>query len=485
MALRGGAVMSLLGRRSSTAWAVRPPAVAGTFYPGDPEVLSLEVANLLDSVPDPGIEGRVVAVVSPHAGYPYSGRVAAHGYAALAGQTFRRVVLLSPCHVESFRGASVFDGQAYETPLGRVPVDRAFGRRLAETTPLVRICDLGHRVDRSGRGEHALEVQLPFLQEVLGDFQLVPIVMGEQGFEIGGRLGLVLARLADDETLIVASSDLSHYHPYEEAVRLDRGVVRAVESCDYFSLFHNLEAGQCEACGGAAIISALVAAQRRGANQAKVSSYANSGDVPPYRRDGVVGYLSAVFVQSDSAPGPWTPGPGERNALLDICRRAVEAATRGLEYKPEPAPEFDRPGTVFVTLRSRGRLRGCVGNTVAREPLHLAVANAGANAALSDHRFPPVDEEELDGLHFDISLLSPFRLLEDVNEIRIGRDGLLVERDRCRGLLLPQVATENGWDTGTFLEQTCLKAKLKRDAWRDPESFLYAFTATVFGGDFR
>ncbi len=477
--------MSLLGRRSSTDWAVRPPAVAGTFYPGDPEVLSLEVENLLNSVPDPGIEGRIVALISPHAGYPYSGAVAAHGYAALAGRAVRRVVLLSPCHVESFRGASVFDGEAYKTPLGRIPVDRAFRKRLAEATSMIRISDLGHRVGPSSRAEHALEVQLPFLQHVLGDFQLVPIVMGDQSFETCYGLGLALARSIDDDTLIVASSDLSHYHPYAEAIRLDRKVVQAVEHWDYFSLFHNLDDGDCEACGGGPIVSALVAAQRHGANRAQVLRYANSGDVPPYRRDGVVGYLSAVISRSDTAPDLWAPDPEERETLLDICRRAVEAAVSGWLFDPEPEPGLDHPGAVFVTLRTGECLRGCVGNTVARDPLYLAVAAAASNAARTDHRFLPVAEEELDELRCHISLLSPFRLIEDADEVQIGRDGLMLQRSRSRGLLLPQVAVENRWDALTFLEQTGLKAGLERGAWRDPESLLFAFSTTVFGGDLR
>ena len=186
--------------------------------------------------------------------------------------------MISPSHYESFSFTSVYDGDAYTTPLGTVAVDKAFAAKLAQAGPSLKLSNRGHEVSGQQR-EHALEVQLPFLQRALGDFELVPVVMGEQSYEMSRALGVALAKLATSDTLIVASSDLSHFHKYEEANVLDRKPLRAVEAWDYFSLSRNLAAGAWEACGGGPIVAAMIAAERLGATQAALLKYANSGDV--------------------------------------------------------------------------------------------------------------------------------------------------------------------------------------------------------------
>lgn len=463
---------------------VRRPAVAGLFYPGAPEELALTVDALLSAVEPRSIEGRILALISPHAGYPYSGHVAAHGFSSLRQQQPKRVVVIAPSHVEAFQGAAAFSGRAYATPLGEVPVDREFAEQLVRMDA-IRFSESGHGVPAGGRGEHALEVQLPFLQRVLGDFSVVPIVQGDRNMTTSRRLGHALAERMDEETVIVASSDLSHYHPYEQAQILDRRVSDYLCTWDYFSLRGSLDAGECEACGSGPIITAMIAAQEYGGDLVEILHSANSGDVAPFRRDGVVGYLSAVFALSGQNREDGSAPLSDRNRgrLLEIARESVRRAVHGddpVDLLDVDSP-LELPGAAFVTLRREGRLRGCIGSVVAREPLGRAVAAAAAAAALRDPRFSPVSAAELDQIDCHISVLAPFRLLRHPLKIEIGRHGLLVERGGQRGLLLPQVAGEQGWNPEIFLEQTCLKAGLEPTAWRDPATSVYAFTAQMIG----
>ncbi|MGB9203488.1 MAG: AmmeMemoRadiSam system protein B, partial [Terriglobales bacterium] len=261
---------------------VREAGVAGGFYPADPKTLAVMIDDMLAHASQPPINDPILAVVAPHAGYQFSGPVAAYTYAALKGRKFSRVVVIAPSHYEAFDFTSVYDGDAYATPLGTVPVDKAFAKQLVQMSPTIKFSSQGHTPTKEG-AEHALEVELPWLQRVLGDFELVPVVMGDQSYENSRALGVALAKLIqgkdkDKNTLIVASSDLSHYHPYDEAVKIDHKTLGALQAWDYFSMSRNFEARIWEACGGAPIVAAMIAAERMGANQAVVLKYANSGD---------------------------------------------------------------------------------------------------------------------------------------------------------------------------------------------------------------
>jgi AmmeMemoRadiSam system protein B/AmmeMemoRadiSam system protein A len=442
---------------------------------------SLENANV-PQLPTP------VAIVSPHAGYVYSGHVAGHNYALLRGRTLERVVVISPSHVESFQGASVYDGGGYATPLGVIPVDVDFAKRLAESSPRISMSGNGHDHQQRQRGEHALEVQLPFLQRVLTDFRLVPIVMGEQSYETCRALGVALANMIDGPgTIIVASSDLSHFHGYDEAVRLDSKVCGAVERWDYYSLSRNFSTRTWEACGGGPIVAAMIAAERLGANKAIVLDYANSGDVPVGDRDRVVGYMSAAFVRDPDAPDfdvaiDLQLSAKEKKRLLQMARQSVEGAvTKGkvVDVQGDSGVLDDDLGA-FVTLKINGQLRGCIGYVVPMKPLCETVRDVAAFAAVRDRRFEPVSVEELDELEYEISVLSPIRRVTDVDKIVVGKHGLLIKNGDREGLLLPQVAAERGWDTETFLAHTCRKAGLPEAAWKDVPTDIFAFTAVVF-----
>jgi AmmeMemoRadiSam system protein B/AmmeMemoRadiSam system protein A len=452
------------------------------------------IDDLLARVSLPPIDGPILAAVAPHAGYPYSGPVAAYTFAALrnqidAGRHYSRVVVIAPSHYVAFGFTSVYDGDAYETPLGVVPVDKKFARQLARMSSTIRLSGEGHTPTPAG-GEHAIEVELPWLQKVLGNFELVPIVMGDQSYESSRALGVALAKLIHDGgmdggTLILASSDLSHYHPYDEAETIDHETLHALEEWDYFSMSRNFQTRVWEACGGAPIVAAMIAAERMGANRAMTLKYLNSGDTSG-DRSRVVGYSADVFVKSPRAADAQTPfslTDAEKAELLALARKSVETMVRQKEpYMPEPSTSetLDREYGAFVTITKAGALRGCVGYTSPAKPLYVTVRDTATLAALRDPRFPPVTADELPQLAYEISVLSPLRRVTDPEQIEVGRDGLLVKNGDSEGLLLPQVPAEQHWGRQTFLEQTCVKAGMRRDCWKDEKTDIFRFTAVVF-----
>jgi AmmeMemoRadiSam system protein A len=366
-------------------------------------------------------------------------------------------------------------------------LDKEFARRLATLNPLIKLSDRGHG-EVAGRGEHALEVQLPFLQRVLGPFRLVPIVMGDQNYDLSRALGVSLAKLMQGtNTLIVASSDLSHFHPYDEAVRLDRKTLNAVEEWDYFNMSRNFERRIWEACGGGPIVAAMIAAERLGANRAKILKYANSGDVTS-EKGRVVGYGAVALVAEESRTGPKVPEfslrQREKDELLKIAKKSVEIAVKERTLYKCAAPgiaSLEQDRGAFVTLKKKGQLRGCIGYIAPAKALYLTVRDVAAAAAVEDPRFEPVMPSELGDLEYEISVLSPLRRVTDVKQIQVGRHGLIVNKGNYEGLLLPQVPTEQRWDRMTFLGQTCVKAGLPTNAWKDEETDIFSFTALVFG----
>jgi AmmeMemoRadiSam system protein B len=269
---------------------VRPSVLAGTWYPGSQDALAKSIAGYVSRVKPPHIDGKLKAVIVPHAGHMYSGQVAAHAYRLLEGSQFRRVILVGPSHRVAFEGVSVNLQSGYKTPLGVVPIDQKMAKRILDSGPYIRWLRIAHA------HEHCLEIQLPFLQTVLNDFQIVPILMGQQDYTTCSRLANTLVQVmgGSEDTLILASSDLSHFHPYDRARALDLEFIKHVKGFDPEGLARDLSAGKCEACGGGPVITTLLAARKLGADRAFVLNYANSGDITGDHRS-VVGYMSAAL----------------------------------------------------------------------------------------------------------------------------------------------------------------------------------------------
>jgi AmmeMemoRadiSam system protein B/AmmeMemoRadiSam system protein A len=434
--------------------AVRPAAVAGTFYPDAPAVLRRTIDGMLAAARPVARPAQVKALIVPHAGYAYSGPVAASAYARVAGlrDRIRRVVLLGPAHRVYVRGLALPDAERFATPLGEVELDRA-GMRVLRDLPQVAVNAAAHRM------EHSLEVQLPFLQTVLDEFILLPLAVGEA---TASEVAEVLEHVwGGDETLIVVSSDLSHFLPAAQARRVDRGTADAILAFDA-RLDHE------QACGATPVNGLLRAARRHGLHAVELD-LRNSADTAgdPQR---VVGYAAFAF---EAAAGAEQPGEAEKGETLLWLARSEIGARLG-QAAPRPAEKAwlrDR-GASFVTLTCAGALRGCVGTLAAHRPLGTDVRENAAAAAFHDPRFMPLSREELPGVRVEVSLLSPMQPIEVPDErgalatLRPHVDGVVLEYGRHRGTFLPQV-WEQLPEPAEFLAQLKRKAGLPLDFWAE------------------
>jgi AmmeMemoRadiSam system protein B/AmmeMemoRadiSam system protein A len=445
----------------------RPPAVAGYFYPGSAGDLAGTVQGLLAAVSIPDGEPAPKAIIAPHAGYIYSGAVAASAYARLrpARGRITRVVLAGPAHRIALRGLAVPSAESFTTPLGAVPVDRESIAKLL-TLPQAIVSDDAHA------GEHSLEVHLPFLQAVLGEFAIVPFVVGAaNAAEIAQALDLVWG---GPETLVVVSSDLSHYLDYRTAQRIDAATTQAIER------LRPGDIGRDQACGRIPILGLLELAQRRGL-ACRTVDLRNSGDTAG-TKDRVVGYGSYLFYEQ---------GASDRlrekhgKTLLEVAKASVSHGLEGGRALPvsphEFAPELREHGASFVTLKTDGQLRGCVGSPQAWRPLIEDVAENAFRAAFADSRFMPLTREEWPGVDLSISVLTPAVPLacnseaELLRAIRPGVDGLILADENRRGLFLPAV-WEQLADPVEFVRQLKRKAGLSPDHW-SANTRVFRFTA--------
>ena len=271
---------------------IRRSVIAGSWYPGNPSVLRGDIGLYFKKVPDREVPGEVIGLVVPHAGYMYSGQVAAYAYKLVYGKKYDVVILIGPSHRVAFRGVSVYPQGGYETPLGVVPVDHEIAAEIIKATDVVVDYPPAHEQ------EHSLEIQLPFLQVALGEFNFVPLVMGEQSREVCHKLASAIHQVSRDRrVLLVASTDLSHFYEYEQARRIDAAVVDSIRKNDAEELLKKLDQKKAEACGGGPMVTMMLAVKLLGAGESELLRYANSGDITG-DKSSVVGYASAVFYKT-------------------------------------------------------------------------------------------------------------------------------------------------------------------------------------------
>lgn len=482
--------------------------VAGRFYPGDPGELNEMIRGYLDRAGGrhPRVEGDLIGLFVPHAGYPYSGPVAAHAFVQLEGRSYRRVVVLGPAHGHGHRVPALLDASAYRTPLGTIPIDRAGVEKLAATGAA--------RVDRDAFvREHALEVELPFLQVALGEFELVPVMLGAFDPEAAKKLADALLEVFPArDTLYVASTDMSHDYPYPVAVAMDENALRYVKELDTAGLVaaygayrragRDIQVGDdgrpepdcAQLCGMGPVVTLMEIAGRCDGAAVTVLDRRNSGDIVGDKQGRIVGYFSGVVASPQGRPeakkttgsdGGGYLDEAEKKELLAIARKTLEAYL-GDGAKPDFEPEHAKlkePGAAFVTLKKHGQLRGCIGYMEPAEPLWRMIRDRAVDAAVHDSRFRPVKASELSDLTIEISVLTPrVKVKEPLEEIQIGRDGVWLQVGMHRGVFLPQVPVEQGWTTvEEYLDHLCRKAHIhRRGCWKSDQADIQRFTALVF-----
>jgi AmmeMemoRadiSam system protein B/AmmeMemoRadiSam system protein A len=458
------------------AWAEpRASQVAGEFYPDDPQELRELVQELLDRQPEPDTSQKPRLLLVPHAGYQYSGLVAAAGFRQLPGHAYDGVVVVGFTHRLPFAGVSVDTREAYQTPLGELPIHQE------AVAVLQAYPGIGHVEAAHESGEHSLEVELPFPQVALDRVRVVPILMGSADLEDAEHLAAALAGLSRlGDYLFVFSTDLSHYHPYSEAETIDEGTINALRFETPQAVDRLFRRGQVEACGRGPILASLLLAARLGYPRLELLSYANSGDTTgdPSR---VVGYAAIAAYDPPTPPGPRLSAAAGQTLVLAAWTTLHYAIGKQsvMDVPLEAYPELAAASGVFVTLRKHGQLRGCIGRIQTDQPLRETIVPVALDAALHDQRFPPVSAEELDELDVEVSVLTPPVRIQHPREIVAGRDGVILEHEGRSGVFLPTVWEETGWTRVEFLrELASQKAGLPPDAWQ--RATLYTFQDQVF-----
>lgn len=484
------------GLKHSDNSDIRQPAVAGQFYPAAADRLTRAIDYYLEDARSAGAQ-RPIAIITPHAGYIYSGQIAADAFKQAAGQIYDVIVILGTNHTTAgFAGVSIFDGAGYRTPLGVATIDRDLVKALLKADN-----DFTFRKSVHNR-EHSIEVQIPFIQQLFPGVKIVPAVIGWPDLDLCTRFGKALSKvLQGHQALIVVSSDLSHYPGYEDAMAVDQVTLQAIQNLDPFEFQSTIDQqlrrgisglSTC-ACGAAPIMTAMVAARELDATQVEIVSYANSGDALIGDRSRVVGYGAVTFLtgknpKDDSVTKvPVTELPprelntADRRILLAFARQSIRQLLTS-ETAPLPrdfSPALESKQGAFVTLSKNGELRGCIGHMVSDLPTCQVVGAMAIQAAVNDRRFHPVTITELPEIEIEISLLTPFKPIARAEEFVPGRDGIVLKKDGHSAVYLPQVAPEQGWNREQTLDQLCRKAGLPKGSWKK-DAQLFTFQANVF-----
>ncbi|MDO9573329.1 MAG: AmmeMemoRadiSam system protein B [Candidatus Omnitrophota bacterium] len=492
---------------NSFASSVKEPEFAGQFYPGQKDKLSTMIDNFLIKAQPKDITGDIFMLISPHAGFGYSGPTAAYGYKLIKNKPYKTVIILGTSHHKPFNGAAVYTQGSFETSLGILKIDDEFSSNLINRDPDI-FAD-----ETAFSGEHSVEVQLPFLQSVLGDFKIVPVVIGDCSLVTCKKIASLFKEAIGTrkDILLVVSTDLYHGYDILEADKTDMLTLELIKKMDYEGLYYSLRDTKAQACGGFATVIALNIAKEAGYDLVEVLNHTNSAVVTGQNVSGqwTVGYASIIVY--NPAPRAYWPDPigmdrhpprvgelrgyalvgkGEnmlnnqqRKKLLEIARASINTylqTGKKMEFS-ETDPVLKQEMGAFVTLDKHGELRGCIGNLTANQPLYLTIRDMAVEAAVHDPRFSALTLLELKDIDIEISALSPLKRVDSAERIELGKHGVFLRKGYQSGVFLPQVATETGWSKEEFLNNLCAqKAGLAPDAWKDKSTELYIFEAEVF-----
>ncbi|MDP1852677.1 MAG: AmmeMemoRadiSam system protein B [Candidatus Omnitrophota bacterium] len=485
---------------SCFAQEIKDADLAGSWYPANKEELSALLDSFLSVVSAQEINGDVIALIQPHAGLVFSGPVAAYGVKAVKGLGIKTVIIIGFAHRKQFDGVSVYNQGAFDTPLGRLNIDKELSEALISQNKKIK------SYPSAFDEENSIELQLPFIKKAFPDALIVPVAIGDQDFSTVRILSDALYNVLKDrkDCLLIASTDMSHYLSYLDAIERDKRTIGILKQMSADSIFReNILSGGNMFCGVSGVAAVVLAGQKLGADSIKILKYANSGDTAG-DKSRVVGYLSAVIykskikneeskmkndntgVQNEEDKKEGTEGmftDAEQKRLLDIARQTIaEYLTTGKTKDfHESDPVFLEEKGAFVTLRKHGDLRGCIGNIMGKGPLYKTVRDMAIESAVNDPRFKAVTKEEFKDIEIEVSVLSvPAREFNPANII-MGKHGVIVKKGFYSGVFLPQVAAETGWSREEFLSNLCShKAGLPPDAWKDKDTELYTFTAEVF-----
>jgi len=472
-------------------WQKRPPAVAGQFYPAQPQALQQKVDQLLAAAVPKTAAGQLRALIVPHAGYQYSGRTAGKAFALAQLQAdFERVVILAPSHHLGMSQVSVGHYDRYSTPLGDMRVDVNACKQLLMTGDLFNTDVNAHAA------EHALEVQVPFVQTILPQAQLIPLVCGQLNRgQINAVAEILVQQFWDRRTLWIVSSDFTHYGhafgyvPFQTNVRrrlheLDRGAIAYIEQLDSAGFLDYVERTEATICGSVPIAILLSAAAHAAQPlKSRLLEYITSGDMThDYTHS--VSYAALAICEDMPASLPVLElTDSEQHFLLDWAQAAIDARLQGTEpAEPEPhhlTPTLLQPAATFVTLHLDGNLRGCIGEMQPRLPLYRSVSKNAQAAAFADSRFRPISAAEAAALHLEITVLSALQPIDSTAEIKLGRHGIHMEKNGYSAVFLPQVPVEQNWDLQTTLHHLSAKAGLPAAAWQHGTRF-HVFEAFIF-----
>lgn len=470
---------------------VKLPNVAGAFYPDNPQELSQMIDGFLEKA-KPAFENQdIFALICPHAGYGFSGQVAASGYKLIKSRLYKTVIVIAPSHHYGFKGFSIYPEGSFRTPLGDLEIDEEFTQKLLNKEEEISFKPAAFEK------EHSIEVQLPFLQRTLQGFKIVPVVTGDVTLSDCRKFASLLKDTIGQrqDVLVVASSDMYHGYDYQEAEEVDKITLSYLKNMDAEGLYYGLREEKLQLCGGFGVVVTLILSKELMHNKLEVLEYTNSAKVSDKKIKGTwtVGYASCVIgaqARKEKAQGLRQEKREEamlnkeqRKRLLEIARNSIETylkTHKKLEVT-EKDPLLLKEMGAFVTLHKQGELRGCIGNLVGRGPLYLTVRDMAVEAAVDDPRFSAVEPSELKDIDIEISALSPLEKIDSAQKLKLGTHGVLVKRGFNSGVFLPQVATETGWSKEEFLSNLCAhKAGLDPDAWKDKSTEIYIFTAEIF-----
>lgn len=463
---------------------LRKPYAAGQFYTNNPTELKIQLQQLFSGALGKKSKSTPLAIIVPHAGYLFSGEVAASAYKQIDPNCkFDRIFIIGSSHTNAFEGASVYCTGDYETPLGIVKVDQELARKLVAENKLMNCYAEPHLY------EHSLEVQLPFLQYHLKtDFKIVPIIIGSATAETAKKLAAILKPYLNEKNLFVISSDFSHYPKYEYALKVDQATAEAIQKNKASKLIAALDDNGkkkipgliTSLCGWSSVLTLLYMTDEMPNISVDLLQYKNSGDSPSGGKDGVVGYYAISFTKgkAKTQASEFSISSEDKKYLLKLARETITQFIRkGI------TPEVDdsnlstvlkTPCGAFVTLTKNNILRGCIGRLDQEQPLWKVVQSMAIAAATTDYRFSPVLPDEINQLKIEISVLTPLKRIESIDEFILGEQGIYIKKGDLHGTFLPQVATSTGWSKEEFLGHCAQeKAGIGWNGWKTAELYTY------------